>query len=340
MPIAGSECLTLHDWGKRLGPDNQQADLVEVLTQQNPVLQDAMLLEANNITSHRTSIRAGLPEAYWRLINRGVPKSKSAVTAVDDAIGILEANSEVDRDLAELNGMRASFMLSEAKAFLEAMNQRMAETLFYGNLKSNKAAFTGLGVRYSTLDPAKAASAENVIDAGGTGNDLTSAWIMLWGDQTNHLVNPKGLPTGLQQTTLPGVQRILDADGHPFYGYVTNYSWKLGLVTRDWRYAARIANIPTTNLNSIVETGGATAAAQKLVRQMIVAFNKIPNVRLGRAVWYMNRTVKTMLDLLAAEKSNVNLTMGNFEGEEVTKFKGVPIRQCDAIIDTEDRVTA
>ena len=72
---------------------------------------------------------------------------------------------------------------------------------------------------------------------------------------------------------------------------------------------------------------------------MIKAHNLIPNIRLGRAAWYMNRNVKTLIDLMAAEKSNVNLTMANFAGENVTAFKGVPIRQCDALSNNETAVT-
>lgn len=339
MPIVGMECLTLQDLAKRMGPNDQIAKIIEILEQQNEILKDAMWLEANNITTHRTTIRAGLPEAYWRLLNRGVPRSKSRTVQIDDSIGMLEAWSVVDRKLAELNGMRATFMLSEQRAFLESMNQTIAETMFYGNLKANKAAFTGLAPRYSTLDPAKAESANNIVDAGGTGNNLTSAWLVIWGDATAHMIYPKGLPSGLQREDM-GKTTITDADNNEYIGYKTNYSWNAGMVVRDWRYVARVANIATTDLDDLVDNGAAAAPAQKLVRCMIKTHNIIPNIRLGRAVWYMNRTVKTMLDLMAAEKSNVNLTIKTFEGEEVTSFKGIPIRQCDAILDTEEQVTA
>lgn len=204
MAIVGQESMTLTDWGKRLGPNHQIADIVEILAQQNPILQDALWKEANNITSHRTTIRAGLPEVYWRLLNRGVPPSKSRTVQIDDAIGMMEARSKVDKDLAELNGMKASFMLSEAVAFLEAMNQEMASTVFYGNLGANSAAFTGLAVRYSTLNQTLAECAKNIVDAGGTGNFLTSIWLVLWADQTVHLLFPKGLPSASRRRTSPG----------------------------------------------------------------------------------------------------------------------------------------
>lgn len=49
---------------------------------------------------------------------------------VTDGIGMLETYAEIDKSLADLNGNTAEFRLSEDRAFLEAMNQQMAQTLF------------------------------------------------------------------------------------------------------------------------------------------------------------------------------------------------------------------
>ena len=48
-----------------------------------------------------------------------MPPSKSTTAQVDEQAGMLEAWSEVDKDLALLNGNISSFRLSEARAFLE-----------------------------------------------------------------------------------------------------------------------------------------------------------------------------------------------------------------------------
>ncbi|MCC8180807.1 MAG: hypothetical protein LIP23_07865 [Planctomycetes bacterium] len=338
MSTVGMRSLTLADYARRLGSDNRIGRVMEILEKTNEVLEDAMFLEANNVTTHRTVIRTGLPESYWRTLNRGVPKSKSRTVQVDDRIGILETWSVVDSALADLNGQSSEFMLSEERAFLESMNQEVAKTIFYGDLADNAAAFQGLSARYSTLDPAKAENAKNIVDAGGTGSDCTSAWLCVWGDLSLHMIYPKGTTSGLRRDYL-GRCPVVDDDGDEFMGYKTNYAWSLGLVVRDWRYVVRVANIDTGQLDALLTNGAAAAAGQSLVRCMIKAHNLVPNIRLGRAAWYMNRSVKTMLDLMAAEKSNVNLTVSNFEGESVTTFKGVPIRQVDALSDNEPALT-
>ncbi|MCC8109715.1 MAG: hypothetical protein LIQ30_11875 [Planctomycetes bacterium] len=337
MSTVGMRSLTLGDYAKRLGPDKQIGRVMEILEQSNEVLDDAMFLEANNVTTHRTVIRTGLPESYWRSLNRGVPKSKSRTVQIDDRIGILETWSVVDAALAELNGQQADFLLSEERAFLESMNQEVARTIFYGDITSSPAAFQGLSSRFNTADPAKAELAVNVIDAGGTGDNLTSAWLCVWGDLSLHMIYPKGTPSGLKREFL-GRCPVVDDDANEFMGYKTNYSWSLGLCVRDWRYVVRIANIDTAQIDTLLNGGAAGASGQALIRCIIKAHNLVPNIRLGRPAWYMNRNVKTLLDLMAAEKSNVNLTMANFAGESVTAFKGVPVRQVDALTNSESPV--
>lgn len=336
MANVGDTSMTFSELAKRFGPGDQQiGKVIEILNQTNPILEDAPAMEANNGTTHLTTTRTGLPEAFWRLINRGVPKSKSRTAQVTEETGVMETWSEVDNALLEINNNKAALLLSESKAFLEGMNQQMAETLFYGSRKENPAAFTGLAHRYSAVSGAE--SSKNVIDMGGTGAALTSVWLNLWGDNTMHLLFPKGTKAGVSFKTYPD-EIILDEDGNQFTGHKTHYKWYIGFALRDWRYAVRLANIDSTLLDTLVTGGAADAAKQMLVRAMIRAYNLIPNMAMGRACWYMNREVKTMLELMAAEKTNVNLTIETFEGKSVTKFRGIPIRQCDAIINGETQV--
>jgi hypothetical protein len=143
--------LTLADWAKRVDPDGTAPVVAELLSQSNEILDDAVFAEGNLPTGHRVVIRTGLPTVYWRALNQGIPNSKSTTAQVDEACGILEARSEVDKDLAMLNGNTAAFRLSEDSAFIEAMNQTQATTLFYGNPAIDPKQFLGLASRYSAI---------------------------------------------------------------------------------------------------------------------------------------------------------------------------------------------
>ncbi len=165
MSVKGLTALTLADWGKRVDPNGKVDKIIELLGQTNPILQDMPFVEGNLPTGHRTTIRSGLPSATWRLLNYGVQPSKSTTVQVTDSVGMLETYAEVDKSLADLNGNTAEFRLSEDRAFIEAMNQQMAQTLFYGDSSVNPQQFMGLSSRYSSLS---AGNAQNIIDAGGT----------------------------------------------------------------------------------------------------------------------------------------------------------------------------
>jgi hypothetical protein len=122
--------LTLADWAKRTDPDGRVPIIAELLSQSNEILEDCVFKEGNLPTGDRVVIRTGLPAVYWRALNQGIPNSKSTTAQVDEACGILEARSEVDKDLAMLNGNTAQFRLSEDTAFLEAMNQTQANSRY------------------------------------------------------------------------------------------------------------------------------------------------------------------------------------------------------------------
>ena len=151
MSTIGYENPTLMDVARRIDPNGKIATIVELLSETNDILKYMTAVECNNGTSHKTTVRTGLPSATWRLLNYGVQPSKSQTKQVSDACGMLEAYAEVDKALADLNGNTAAFRLSEDRAFLEAMNQEMATTLFYGNTTLEPEKFNGLALRYNAL---------------------------------------------------------------------------------------------------------------------------------------------------------------------------------------------
>src|SRR5678815_3439319 len=149
--VIGATVPTLVDVTKRMDPDGRIAAIGELLSQTNEILTDMPWMEGNLPTGNRTTVRTGLPTVAWRLLNKGVASSKSTTDQIDEACGKLEAWAQVDVALAKLNGDVAAFRLSEARAFIEAMNQEFASVLFYGNAGINPEKFTGLSVRYSSL---------------------------------------------------------------------------------------------------------------------------------------------------------------------------------------------
>lgn len=324
--------LTLLDWAKRQDPEGKIPVVAELLSQDNEILEDAVFVRGNLDTGHRSIIRTGLPSVYWRSINQGVPTSKSTTAQVDDSCGSLEAMSRLDKDLAELNGDVNAFRLSEDKAFIESMNQTQAETLFYGNPKTDNRQYLGLSSRYGAISGA--ANGANIIDAGGTGSINTSIWLVVWGEDTVFCPFPKNSKAGLTQTD-DGLLTVYDADGNPFKAYQSHFVWKNGLTVKDWRYVVRICNIDTTITSNNI--------AADIIALMSRAMDRVPNLNKGRAAFYMNRTLFSMLKIQALNKSNQALAieeaMSQFgTAQKWMTFLGVPLRKVDQILNTESRV--
>ena len=330
MAVLSTTNPTLADVAKRYDADGKIDTIVELLSETNEVLEDMTFLEGNLPTGHKTTVRSGLPSSTWRKLNYGVQPSKSTTVQITDTAGMLEAYAEVDKALADLNGNTASFRLSEDRAFLESMNQTMASTLFYGDTGTDPEKFMGLGPRYNSLS---AESGDNIIVGGGSGSDNTSIWLVCWGPNTCHGIYPKGSQAGLNHQDL-GEVTLEDAANGKYQGYRTHYKWDIGMSLRDWRYVVRIPNIDVSDLTK--DASGSSAA---LVDLMVQAVEKLPNVNLGRAVFYGNRTISSILRRQITNTSNVRLSMDEVAGKRVMSFDGIPFRRNDAILNTEATIS-
>lgn len=330
MATLSSTNPTLADVAARMTADGKiDPNIVEMLSETNEILDDMTVIEANGFTEHKTTIRSGLPSGTWRKLNYGVQPEKSRTVQVKDSMGMLETYAECDKALADLNGNSAAWRLSEDRAFIEGMNQTMASTLFYGDASLDPEKFTGLAPRYNSLS---AENAINIVDAGGTGSDNASIWLIVWGPNTCHTIYPKGSAAGLQSRDL-GEDTLSDAAGGRYQGYRTHYKWDIGATLRDWRYVVRIANIDVSDL-----TKNASAGAD-LIDLMTQALELVPNLGMGRPSFNMPRKIRSFLRRQITNKVAAStLTMEDVAGKRVVAFDGVPCRRTDALLLTEARV--
>lgn len=309
--------LTLSDLLKN--SDKSKNGIIELMQEDNGILEDIKWLEGNETNGHTTTIRTGLPQPTWRRLYEGIEPSKSKVSKVTDTCGMLEARSEVDADLVDLNSHVQDFRLLESRAHIEGMNQEFTNTLFYGDTKVNPHHFMGLAPRYAFSD------APNVIDAGGVGSDNTSIWGVVWGDDAVHGIFPKGSMAGLVHQDI-GTYDAFDDNNNRYRAKGDLFKWKAGLCVRDWRCVVRIANIDVSDMSM--------ANLQQLT---IKAKNLIPQSKRKRLVWYANEAALTGLELEAMSGNNTQFRYGEYLGSSnVLMIHGLPVRACDAIRTDED----
>ena len=330
MATIGSPALTLLDHAKRIDPDGKIAQIAELISENNEILEDMPFMEGNLPTGHRSTVRTGLPDVTWRQLNYGVQPTKSTTKQVDDTVGMLEAFGEVDKDLAAINANLDEFRLSEDVAKLEAMGQEIASTVFYGNTATDPEKFMGLAPRFSSL------SAENggqILNGGSNDTDNTSIWLLAWDPNTVYGIYPKGSKAGLSSMDL-GLQVLEDANGGKYMGYQSHYQQKAGLVVKDWRYVCRIANIEVSDLLANPTSGA------NLINLMVQATHKMYKQGVGKLAFYCNRTIMSFLDQQTLNQAQMNVTYTQDpHGRRVVNFRGIPVRMCDAILNTEALVS-
>jgi len=330
---------TIVDWTKQLDPDGSVAAVAELLSQTNQIMDRMLFQEGNLPTGHRVSQRTGLPTVYWKLINKGTPSSKATTTQVTEQCGILSARSEVDVD-SIIGGNVEEQRLIESSAFIEAMGQEFASTLFYGSAASPEE-FVGLSNRYVSLSGD--GNSENVLNGGGTGGgDYTSVWLVGMGDKGIYGIFPEGSTAGLQHRDM-GVGEAFDDNNDRYEAYLDSYKMKSGVCVKDWRYGVRIPNLDISDMAGTTGTQAASASTF-LPKLMSRAIDRLPSMDGVAPYFLMNRTSASLLRVLALEKSSSAVTIEeglNQFGKTIfqLKFLGIPVLINDAIINTETEVS-
>jgi hypothetical protein len=340
MATIGNTFLSLIDLYKGTGGTNAQiGEVIEVLRQLNPLMEDAVTAEANMGTYHRHTIRTGLPTVTWGMLYQGIPQSKSSTQQVDDTTGFVEGLSTVDTRLLDISPNPAAVRLSEGRAYLEAMAQEVQRGFFYHDIVTTPEKFRGLSARYNKLGGGGAGN--QIINAGGVGSDNTSIWFVTHGDAYTTLIHPKGTQAGVTRED-KGEQRTTDANGNVYYVKEELFRQHVGVAVRDWRFNARIANIDVSDVQ---------AGTVDLYKFMRKASYKLQNRRTakmngdvaaqGRTVIYMNRDMIEALDALGTNSGNGALMIRpmELEGKEVMSYRGLPIRETDALINAESLVS-
>lgn len=328
MAIQGQNYPTLLEVSKQFSADGKPLPIAELLSETNPILDDIPFFEANSTNGHRISVRAGYPDAAWRKLNAGVSPSKSAYADVTESMGMLSSLGVCDKKLAELSPNVAQFRLNENKGHMEAMNQGFAQTLIYGDTDVSPEQFLGLAPRFDSLS---ADNAAQIIDAGGTGTDLASIWLIGWGESSAFGIYPKGSQAGLVHKDM-GENLIDDGTGKQYPALRDWFEWDGGIAVKDWRNIVRIANIDTAALTKDANAG---ADLIDLIVQGIEQINARESVNL---VGYAPREIRAFLRRQITNKANVWLSMDEVAGRKVVSFDGMPFRRVDKLLTTESRV--
>jgi len=298
--------------------NNELLPVMEVISEVNPIVFDAPTIEATDMVSHRGSRRTSLPQPVWTKIGNGWTTGFARQQPFTEGIGTLKLREQINKDLLRIQPNPEGYVSQQERAFQEGFAQETANTIFYGSSITAPEEFDGLHVRYGAV------AANSVYNNGETAGSVTSAWLVQWKEGECGLLRPRFDPAvGLTREPMP--DQLLDGDdSNKAWFKVVEWAWNIGLLIGDTRRVKRICNINPS-----------WSDAQCLDSRVLIEAQNDFTDKATPIIMYCNTAVATQLDIDASLKGNVIWSSDNVWGVPIRMFRGMPVRVCDAITETE-----
>ncbi|MEP3275335.1 MAG: phage major capsid protein, partial [Stappiaceae bacterium] len=82
------------------------------------------------------------------------------------------------------------------------------------------------------------------------------------------------------------------------------------------------------------------SAGADLIDLMTSAEERLPNIRMGRPAWYMDRDIRAWLRKQRTNKTlNATITEDKVAGRRVVAFNDIPVRRVDKLSADEARIS-
>lgn len=344
--VMGQGALSFRDIATRQrgAKDKFGADYVDLVAKNTPMLDDMVVVQANDGSVDRTTILTGLPKAVWVQQYQGIQSSKGSRQEIRNTAGMMGTKLEIAQSLYKRTKDKDQLILEEVEGHLEAMKQSMAAAVIYGDLKDDPRGFNGLLQHYSELCSSMSTTKDSsfyVLDGNTDGNtngiDLGSLVLAGWSRRTLRAFYPEGSETGgLSKGALKtGVEIIDQVNGGTYEGVVQHMDWDLGLSLRDFRYCGRIPNINRATLFDADPENVRAKTITEILRRLNFRVRE-DNVK---QAFYMERQMLEALDVFFARLTMGNaITVEHLEGRKTKTLWGIPIRVNDVMEAAEERV--
>ncbi|MCK4825248.1 hypothetical protein KA005_56390, partial [bacterium] len=247
-----------------------------------------------------------------------VDQERAQFKQLRESMAFLESFSQVDDRLVRISKDKQKLRSNQDARFIAGMGKTFANA-FVSELIAPKA-FNGLRGRLNALSMA------NVYNAADVAN-LTSLFIIQWGETKCHMIYPAGWKHGLDKEDL-GLDTVVDENGKKFRAWLSRYELAVGFVINNTKNISRVCNIDSTD-------DIATSGVDDLI---IEALNGMPGRGKG-AIIYSDDSMLTQFDIAVKDKTNVNLSVTDAFGRQITDFLKRPIKLIEKIGAAETAVT-
>lgn len=321
MVVINGNTLGLSDVRDGLAPDGTIAPVINKLAKSNTLVEDAPWITANGYDHHVVQKVVDLGAVYRRRYGGSAPTSASTSVPVREPMTHLIRWSEIDEMTAAANGNPAAERLKEAKIAGEALTQDAETMAFYGNTATDPDDVDGFLTRLG--DPSVPELENNYVNGGAAQAVGTCCSILIvgWAPDKIALTHSRSYAAGLQKKDM-GLVAADRANNELQLVWREMLNWEIGLAVMDERYFARAHSI---NL-----------LAPPNINELIISLtHRIHDLSECMPVIYMPKACSELLHKQTMGKVD-NLTVETVHGMKVRHASGIPIRETDNMLTTEN----
>lgn len=317
--LNSTDQLTALELIKRNGYSADQRRIIESMSVTNQILMDMPVFEANDGAVHTHLVRKSIPKGQRRALNQGVKPVSTQTDTKKDIITEVADESIVDAVLVERALDKNAFMMDEASGIIEGMGLTQVEDIIYGDNGKEAESINGFATRRKKIDN------KTTVGLGGSGNALTSLYLVKMGRRGTSLIYPRGAEGVGVKRENNGVGMVTKADGSRIRAYSNYFSAQYGVSVGDERSLIRLANI------------AANMDAETLVHEILHCYrNLMPGD--GTVVLYGNADMLHKIDMYITDKGNVNYSATDPLGRVTQFLRDIRLRQVDAIRNDESAI--
>ncbi len=330
--------LTIAELVNREDPNGMMAQLVDVISETNKIVQDATWIECNNGTYHEDTRILSEPTGDERIYDMGVAREAGRTEKVIEPTCMLDGLSVVDAAKLRHTPDELAARLMEDQFFFRGMSKTFASRLFDGSRSTDPTQINGINNRSDYNALSSDYTYDNAGGAASATANKTSIYIVQWGFKKANLIYPRNDPNagtefGIKMEDF-GKDLVTDANASTkqFPAWRTWFENHFGIFIHDPRCLKRIVNISTTNIDNVDDF----SFDEDYLIDAVVDLEYDGD----GAVIYCNRTVMGQIWKRAKDKSNVNFTIqdGPF-GKPIPAFQMIPIKRVDKITSTQSTVS-
>lgn len=336
--FSGMTPVTMAEW-QSLVPDSDVTKKIFVQTVRDyqPFFDRATMVRGNDGQGMKGALAEKYPEGQLIGINEGWNASNPTGRAVRYPSCIVRDRSVIGK--LQLERMpekdRALYRARKDQMFIRGLTRSMVKRVFQGNPATDPRDCMGLA---NIVLPNRDGGAWNnsIIDAGGTGDNLTSIYFIHWHPEAMTLFFPEnGGATGISVEVQKAPIYVPDANGKMFPAYVTEFGYDLGVFAGNPENIVRIVNVDTTKITT-------AKGAADLLKLFVEARHRLRTDDFSSVGIYCTDQVGMIYDLQLLEKTRYTLEYKTFgQREGMLSFGGIPIYQygTDVLSANESAIT-